>query len=199
MTALYRAGQSVQACPPPSGLLTILCCSTPPAISHALITMAEPYTIATGVGFLIVTVILGYLGLSKSNEVSGDVREWQQTDSKSLIGLNFFGSSSMVPTLIFGIMALIVLVACCYCLSGCWCFHPRQVNIHGWAEKRRLLREKSTAPAKSESLPVLIENPEVPLDNSPPPPPFSWSQPRSQRKILPLYCLFQNKTDLKFI
>ena len=139
--------------------------------------MVEPTTIAMGTGFLFVTVILGYLGLSGSNEVSGDVREWQQTDSKSLICLNFFGSSSMVPTLIFGIMALIVLVACCYCLSGCWCFHPRQVNIHGWAEKRRLLREKSTAPAKSESLPVLLENPEVPLENCPPPPPCSIGYP----------------------
>ena len=100
-------------------------------ISHAQITMVEPTTIAMGTVFAVVTVVLGFLGLSGSNAVSGDVREWQQTDSKSLIGLNFFGSSLMVPTLIFRIMALVVLVACCYCLSGCWCFHPRQVNIHG--------------------------------------------------------------------
>ena len=146
--------------------------------------MAEPATIAVGCAFAIFTVIIGLLGLNSSNTVDGDVREWQQNESKSLIGLNFFGSASMVPTIIFSVMGLVCTVSCCYFLSGCFCFRPKPVNIMAWAAKRRLLESKPSAPSKSESMPVLTEEPTLPSVHSPSPPP-SFHRLSLTRSTLP--------------
>ena len=125
--------------------------------------MVEPGTIAVGGFFVMGTVIVGIIGLGTSNTINGDVREWAPTDNKSLIGLNFF-----VPTIVFLLMGIVCTVSCCYFLSGCFCFRPKPVNIKAWAAKRKLLETKPSAPAKSESMPVLVEEPNQPIELSSP-------------------------------